>query len=174
MQIVWEIWNKLPDYVVQFGVPIVYALLIFVIGKRVAKFLCSLVEMALKKAKVDETLAAFAKNIAYYIVMLFVCIAALNKIGIDTNSFVALLGAAGLAIGFALQGSLANFAAGVMIILFQTFRVGDTIETTGVQGVVHEIQMFNTILDAPDGKRIIIPNAKITSDKVIVSIKPKA
>ena len=90
--------------------------------------------------------------------------------GIETNSFVALVGAAGLAIGFALQGSLANFAAGVMIILFQPFEVGDTIEVGGSKGVVEEIQMFNTLLIVED-RRIIIPNAKITSDKVIVFLK---
>ena len=171
MQFMWEVWDKLSGYIVHYGMPLIYALLIFVIGKRIAKVLCSLFEMTMKKARVDATLAVFAKNIVYYTVLLFVFIIALDKIGIDTNSFVALLGAAGLAIGFALQGSLANCAAGVMIIIFQNFLVGDTIEAAGAQGVVVEIQVFNTILSTPDNKRIIIPNAKITSDKIIVTPK---
>ena len=174
MQVLWEIWDKISGYVIQYGMSIIYALLIFFIGKKLAKVLASLFEMAMGKAKIDKTLTSFAKNIVYYVIMLFVCIAALNKIGIDTNSFVAMLGAAGLAIGFALQGSLANFAAGVMIIVFQFFKVGDTIETAGIVGVVEEIQTFNTILSAPDNKRVIIPNAKITSDKVVVHLKAKA
>ena len=168
------IWDKISGYVIQYGVIFITAILIFVIGKWVARLLSKIVEKTLEKAKVHKTLASFTKNIVYYVILLFVAIAALNKVGIETNSFVALVGAAGLAVGFALQGSLANFAAGVMIILFQPFEVGDTIEAGGAQGVVEEIQMFNTILSAPDNKRIIIPNAKVTSDKVVIFPKPKS
>jgi len=124
----------------------------------------------MEKGKVHKSLASFTKNIVYFIILIFVAIAALNKLGIETNSFVALVGAAGLAVGFALQGSLANFAAGVMIILFQPFEVGDTIETAGSNRKVEEIQMFNTVLLVED-KRIIVPNAKITSDKVTSFLK---
>ena len=165
-----EIWDKISPYVIQYGVTFVTAILIFVIGKWIAKLLSKIIEKALEKAKVHKTLASFTKNIVYYVILIFVAIAALSKVGIETNSFVALVGAAGLAIGFALQGSLANFAAGVMIILFQPFEVGDTIEVGGSKGVVEEIQMFNTLLIVED-RRIIIPNAKITSDKVIVFLK---
>ncbi|MCX5700005.1 MAG: mechanosensitive ion channel [Candidatus Omnitrophica bacterium] len=167
------VWDKISPYVIQYGVPFVTAILIFVIGKWAAKLLSRVVEKTLEKAKVHKTLASFTKNIVYYVILIFVAIAALNKVGIETNSFVALVGAAGLAVGFALQGSLANFAAGVMIILFQPFEVGDTIEAGGAIGVVEEIQMFNTILSASDNKRVIIPNAKITSDKVVVHQKSK-
>jgi small conductance mechanosensitive channel len=164
------IWDKISGYVIQYGVAFVTAILIFVIGKWSARLLSKIVEKTLEKAKIHKTLASFTKNIVYYVILIFVAIAALNKVGIETNSFVALIGAAGLAVGFALQGSLANFAAGVMIILFQPFEVGDTIEAGGATGVVEEIQMFNTLLSV-EGKRIIVPNAKITSDKVTIFIR---
>ena len=163
-----ELWNKISVYVIQYGIAFISAILIFVIGKWVARLVSRIVESALEKGKVHKTLASFTKNIIYYVILIFVAIAALNKLGIETNSFVALVGAAGLAVGFALQGSLANFAAGVMIILFQPFEVGDSIEAAGASGIVEEIQMFNTILSATDNKKIIIPNAKITSDKVVI------
>ena len=164
------LWDKISGYVIQFGIVLATALLIFIIGKWVARLVSKIVEKALDRSKVHKTLVSFTKNIVYYVILIFVIIAALNKIGIETNSFVALVGAAGLAVGFALQGSLANFAAGVMIILFQPFEVGDTIETAGSLGVVEEIQMFNTLLKVED-KRVIIPNAKITSDKVTIFLK---
>ncbi|MDD4900247.1 MAG: mechanosensitive ion channel [Candidatus Omnitrophica bacterium] len=166
-------WDKIAGYAVQFGMSFIAAVLIFVIGKWVARIISQVIEKAMEKGKVHKTLASFTKNIVYYTILIFVAIAALNKIGIETNSFVALVGAAGLAVGFALQGSLANFAAGVMIILFQPFEVGDTIEAAGATGKVEEIQMFNIVLSAED-KRIIIPNAKITSDKVTISLKNRA
>jgi small conductance mechanosensitive channel len=100
--------------------------------------------------------------------LIFVCIAALNKIGIETTSFVALIGAAGLAIGLALQGSLANFAAGVMLIFLQPFKIGDEVEAGGASGFVREIQIFSTIMETRDKKKVIVPNAKITSDKIVV------
>lgn len=173
MQGLQGLWDKISGYVIQYGISFLTAILIFLVGKWVARLLSKVIEKAFMKAKVHKTLASFTKNIIYYVILIFVAIAALNKLGIETNSFVALVGAAGLAVGFALQGSLANFAAGVMIILFQPFEVGDTIETAGSLGQVEEIQMFNTILSAED-KRIIVPNAKITSDKVTVLLKKRA
>ena len=123
---------------------------------------------AMAKSKLNETLASFLKNIIYYVLFIFVCIAALNKIGLETTSFVALIGAAGLAVGLALQGSLANFAAVVMLILFQPFKVGDEVEAGGAVGIVKEIQIFSTIMHSADKKVVIIPNAKITADKIII------
>ncbi|MBM3251746.1 MAG: mechanosensitive ion channel [Candidatus Omnitrophica bacterium] len=163
-----QVWDKIYGYVIQYGFSFLAAILIFIIGKWAAGLISRIIEKVMTKAKVNKTLASFAKNIIYYGILIFVALAALNKLGIETNSFVALIGAAGLAVGFALQGSLANFAAGVMIILFQPFQVGDTIETAGAVGTVEEIQIFNTILIAPDSKRVIIPNAKITGDKITV------
>ena len=167
------IWDKISEYAIKYGIAFITAVLIFVIGKWVARLVSNLIEKAVDRARIHKTLGSFTKNIVYYVILIFVAIAALNKLGIETNSFVALVGAAGLAVGFALQGSLANFAAGVMIILFQPFEVGDKIETSGALGIVAEIQMFNTIITVDD-KRIIIPNAKITSDKVTVFLKKPA
>lgn len=172
MQWLLGIWDKASVYIIQYGMGFIAAILIFIIGKWVARIVADLVEKGMTKSKLNQTLASFTKNIIYYVILIFVAIAALNKVGIQTNSFVALVGAAGLAVGLALQGSLANFAAGVMIILFQPFQVGDSIEAGGAAGVVKEIQIFSTILLTADDKRVIIPNAKVTADKI--TILPKA
>jgi small conductance mechanosensitive channel len=163
-----DLWIKIQPTVFQWAQAIVFALLIFIIGKWVAKVVSQLVETGLRKAKINETLASFTKNLAYFGILIFVVIAALGKLGIETNSFIAIIGAAGLAVGLALQGSLANFAAGVMIIILQPFKVGDQIEAGGAAGTVKEIQIFSTILTAPDCKRIIVPNGKITGDKITI------
>lgn len=167
-----EAIDKVYVYLVQYGLNIVAAIFIFIIGKWVARLISRLSETALVKSKVEKTLATFAKNIIYFGILTFVAIAALNKLGVETNSFLAIIGAAGLAIGLALQGSLSNFAAGVMMILFQPFRVDDYVEAGGAEGTVHEIQIFSTILINKDKKRIIVPNAKITGDKI--TVHPKA
>jgi len=162
-----ETLDKLYGQVMQYGVALLSAVLIFIIGKWVAQIVANLIERAMEKSKVETTLASFAKNIVYYAIVIFVIIAALGKLGIQTSSFVALIGAAGLAVGLALQGSLANFAAGVMIILFEPFKVGDTVDAGGASGKVKEIQIFSTVMIA-DNNKIIIPNSKITSDKIVV------
>lgn len=161
--------DKLYGYAIQYGLSFLSAVLIFVIGKWAARLACNITGAAMVRAKVDNTLASFTKTIVYYAILVFVIIAALEKVGVQTNSFVALIGAAGLAVGFALQGSLANFAAGVMLIMFEPFKVGDTIEAGGAAGRVQEIQMFSTIISSPDGKKIIVPNAKITADKITIN-----
>jgi small conductance mechanosensitive channel len=158
--------DKIIEACTQYGFKLVAALLIFFIGQWVARLLSRGAENLLAKAKVEKTLASFGRNILYWVLMAFICIAALNKIGVETTSFIALLGAAGLAVGLALQGSLSNFAAGVMIIIFRPFKVGDFIAAGGTMGTVAEIQIFNTILDAPDNRREIVPNSKITGDNV--------
>ncbi len=163
--------DKFYGYLIQYGINLVAAILIFLIGKWVARLVANLFESFLIKSKVEKTLAVFGKNIAYFTLLTFVAIAALNKIGIETNSFLAIIGAAGLAVGLALQGSLSNFAAGVMMILFQPFKLGDHIEAGGADGVVIEIQIFSTILTTKDNKRVIVPNAKITGDKITVHPK---
>jgi small conductance mechanosensitive channel len=163
-----DLWTKMQPIVFQWAQALIFALLIFIIGKWIAKIVSQLVEKGLQKAKVNDTLASFTKNLAYFGILIFVIIAALSKLGIETNSFIAIVGAAGLAIGLALQGSLANFAAGVMIIILQPFKVGDTIEAAGATGRVKEIQIFSTILESPDKKKVIVPNGKITADKITV------
>lgn len=161
--------DNLQAHAVQFAITLVSAVIIYFVGKWLAKFISHLVEIAVLKSKVDQTLAHFIRDIVYYVILLFVAIAVLNKVGIETNSLVALVGAAGIAVGFALQGSLANFAAGVMIIFFQPFKVGDSIESVGAKGIVAEIQIFNTVLNGAGGERIILPNSKVTADKIVVS-----
>jgi len=169
-----EILNKVYEYILLYGMNVLAALLIVVIGKWVAGILARLLEKGLEKAKVNRTLASFAKNIVYFGILVFVVLAALNKLGVETTSFIALIGVAGLAVGLALQGSLANFAAGVMVIIFEPFHVGDYVEAGGAAGIVHEIQIFNTIIMSDDNKKFIVPNAKITGDKIAVYLdRPK-
>jgi small conductance mechanosensitive channel len=163
-----ETIDKLYGYAIQYGLSFIAAVLIFIIGKWVARFASRLIEGAMVRSKVEQTLASFTKNIIYYAILIFVIIAALGKLGIQTSSFVALIGAAGLAVGLSLQGSLANFAAGVMLIMFEPFKTGDTIEAGGAVGKVQEIQIFNTILAAAENKKVILPNSKITGDKIVV------
>jgi small conductance mechanosensitive channel len=160
-------WTKLLPKLQIWGVKLLAALLIFIIGKWVAKWISKLIQKAMLKSKTDETLASFISNITYFLLLIFVVIAAISKLGVQTTSFVAIIGAAGLAIGLALQGALANFAAGVMLILFHPFKVGDNITGAGQTGKVHEIQMFSTVLVGPDNQAIIIPNSKVTADIIV-------
>ena len=163
-----NVWDKILGYLIQNGMNLLAAILIFIIGKWVAKLLAGLMEKLMVKAKINQTLATFAKNLAYFVLLIFVILAALEKIGIQTTSFIAIIGAAGLAVGLALQGSLANFAGGVMLIMFQPFKIGDFVEAGGATGTVHEIQIFSTIIYTDDKKKVIVPNAKITSDKITI------
>jgi small conductance mechanosensitive channel len=166
-----ETIDKLYVYLIQYGLNVIAALAIFIIGKWVIRIVSKVTEGLLIKSNIDKTLAGFGKHIIYFGGMTFVVIAALNKIGIETNSFLAVIGAAGLAVGLALQGSLSNFAAGVMMVLFRPFCVGDYIEAGGAEGLVSEIQIFSTIIVGKDNQKIIVPNAKITGDKIIVHAK---
>jgi len=160
--------QKFYEYAIPYVINVAAAIVIFIVGRFVAKFLSNLIENAMIKSKIERTLASFGKHLIFYTVMTFVCIAALNKLGVETSSFIAVVGAASLAVGLALQGSLANFASGVLIVLFQPFKVGDCIDAGGAQGRVEEIQIFNTVLTSPENKRVIVPNSKITSDKITI------
>ena len=159
--------TKLQEFGTLYGLNIVAAILILVVGRLVALGLRKLVRTIMLKSKVDETLVSFTTSLGYVALMAFVIIAALGKLGIQTTSFIAILGASVLAIGLALQGSLANFAAGALMIIFKPFRVGDFIEGGGVSGVVEEIGIFTTELKSPDNKQIIVPNAKMTGDNIV-------
>ncbi len=159
--------DKVYEILTVYGLKIIAAIAIFIIGRWVAKAVKRLVERLMKKGGVDGTLIKFVGNMAYIALLAFVVIGALNQLGIQTTSFIAILGAAGLAIGLALQGALANFAAGFLLIIFRPFKVGDIIEGAGVSGVVEEIQIFTTQLKTPDNKTVIIPNAKLTDDNII-------
>ncbi len=152
---------------------IALALVIFIVGKWIANLIRKTMRKLMTRQKVDETLIGFLTNLVYAILLLVVILAALNRLGIETTSFTAILAAAGFAIGLALQGGLANFAAGVLMLIFRPFKVGDYIEGGGTAGVVEEIQIFTTQLRTPDNKTIIIPNAQITGGNIVnYSAKP--
>lgn len=161
------VMTKITELLTVYGINFIAAIAIFLIGRWVAKGVTRFIERLMTKREVDPTLVAFVSNLSYVVLLAFVIIAALNKLGIQTASFIAVLGAAGLAVGLALQGSLANFAAGVLMIIFRPFKVGDYIEGAGVGGTVEAIQIFTTQLKSPDNKTIIVPNAKISADNIV-------
>jgi small conductance mechanosensitive channel len=150
-----------------FGLNIIAAIAIFVIGRWVAKLLQRMIVRALEAAKMEPILVKFLGNIVYTLLLVFVVLAAINQVGVQTTSLIAVLGAAGLAVGLALQGSLANFAAGVLIIIFRPYRMGDYVEGGGVAGTVEEVQIFTSVLKSPDNKRIIVPNGQMMSGTII-------
>jgi small conductance mechanosensitive channel len=158
---------KVYELLTVYGLRVIGAIIIFIVGRWVAKGVSKFIRRMMTKSKTDETLVSFVTNLSYIALLAFVIIAALNRLGIQTASFIAVLGAAGLAIGLALQGSLGNFAAGVLMIIFKPFKVGDLIEGAGITGVVEEIQIFTTQLKTPDNKTIIVPNAKLTADNIV-------
>ena len=146
---------------------VLLAAAILIFGRILARILCRrVVEPVMAKARIDETLVKFSSNLINVAMTAFLVMAAIETMGIETASLAALIAAAGLAVGFALQGSLANFASGVMIILFKPFKVGDYIEAAGTAGVVEEIQIFNTLMRTTDNKKIFIPNSKVTGDNI--------
>ena len=155
------------DFIIMHGLNLLSAIVIFYIGKWAAKWMVRIIDRGLARAGVEKTLATFLENIAYGAAMVLVAIAALAQMGVETTSFAAAIAAAGLAIGLALQGSLSNFAAGVLIILFKPFRAGDYIEVAGVGGTVEQISIFTTQLATPDNREIIIPNNNITTDTIV-------
>ncbi len=161
------ILTKIGEYIATYWLRVVGAVLIFVVGRWLAKWVSKLVGKAMTKARVDETLTSFAQNLCHVALLVFVVVAAIAKLGVDTASFAVVVGAAGLAIGFALQGSLANFAAGVMLIIFKPFKVGDFVELGGKMGTVKEIQIFNTILNSPDNVRVVVPNGQVTGSNIL-------
>lgn len=142
------------------------ALLIFFIGRWVAGLVTNLVSRSLERAQVEPTLNRFLSRMVNALFMAVVILAALGKLGVQTTSFIAIIGAAGLAIGLAMQGSLANFAAGVLIIIFRPFKIGDFIDAGGVKGIVEEISIFTTNMRTPDNLGVIVPNAQITGGSI--------
>ena len=159
--------NKIYEFVALYWLQVLAAVIIFVVGRWLAKVISNLVAKAMTKAKIDPTLTNFIKHLCHIVLLAFVVIAALKKLGIPMTEFTVIVGAAGLAIGFALQGSLSNFAAGVMLIIFKPFKVGDFVELAGKMGTVKEIQIFNTIINSPDNIRVIIPNGQVTGSNIM-------
>ena len=155
------------SYAIPWGLNLVLAIVIFVLGKFVVGLLMSLFSKVMAKSKYDNMLTDFVGSILRAILMLFVIVAALDQLGVDTTSLVAIVGAAGLAIGLSLQDSLKNFAAGVMLLVFKPFRTGDYVEAAGIAGSVEAIGIFTSTLTTPDNKAIIVPNGKIYGDNII-------
>ncbi|MGB5427069.1 MAG: mechanosensitive ion channel domain-containing protein [Gammaproteobacteria bacterium] len=162
-----QLWLTVQDLAMDWGIKALAALAIFIIGRWVAKGIRRGVRRMMEKGGVDPIIIGFVGSITYIALLAFVVIAALGQLGIQTTSFIAILGAAGLAVGLALQGSLANFAAGFLMIIFRPFKVGDFVEAAGVAGVVKDMQIFTTTMKTGDNKTIIIPNAKISGDNII-------
>jgi small conductance mechanosensitive channel len=167
-----DITSYIPDNIVEilggYAFSLLMALLIFVIGKWIVNKIVALLGKVLRKVKgMDVTLIKFLENIVYYALMIVVLLTSLGKLGVETTSFLAILGAAGLAIGLALKDSLGNFASGVMIIMFKPFKVGDVVTAAGVTGSVSEVGIFNSVFITPDNQKIIVPNGAITSGSII-------
>ncbi len=150
-----------------YALSIMFALAIFVIGKFVARKATDIIIALMGKKKgMDETLLNFFSGLIYYALLVMVVLAALDQVGINTTSFLAILGAAGLAIGLALKDSLSNFASGVMLVFFKPFKIGDVVNAGGVTGKVIHIHLFNTEFTTPDNQKILVPNSAITSGAI--------
>jgi len=154
------------DYILTHGPNVLIALIILFIGIKVINFIASLASKAMLKAKMEVSLAQFLKSLINWGLKILLFISVAQKIGIETTSFVAVIGAAGLAIGLALQGTLANFAGGVLILIFKPFKVGDLIESQGVFGEVEEIQIFVTKVITPQNQVVVLPNAKVSNENL--------
>ncbi len=150
-----------------YGPNLLGALVTLVVGWWVTRALTGFLRRLLSRRSVDPTLSGFLANVCFMALMTMVIIAAIGRLGVQTTSFVAILGAAGLAVGLALQGSLGNFASGVLIILFRPFKAGDVVDVAGVNGQVEEVDVFATTLRTPDNKRIIVPNGAITNGNIV-------
>ena len=158
---------KIQDVVVFYGLKIIAALAIFIIGRWIARGIQTFTGKIMNKRNVDPTIVSFVGRLVYIALITFVALAALAQLGIQTTSFIAVIGAAGLAIGLALQGSLANFAAGFLMIIFKPFKAGDYIEGGGAAGTVEKIEVFTTQIVTVDNKLVIVPNAKMMSDNIV-------
>jgi small conductance mechanosensitive channel len=165
------IWSSLgteiATYGKLYGINVLSAIAILVIGRWGSKLLARLAQASMKKAKTDPTLITFLDKLIYITLMAMVIISALVKLGVEPSGMLAAIGAAGLAVGLALQGGLSNFAAGMLIIFFRPFKVSDLIEVSGSLGVVRSIELFTTTIITLDNKTVIIPNSQLTSGKIV-------
>ncbi len=162
-----EYTNMALSFATEYGMKIIVALAIFLIGKWVARQIVKLMRTGMERASVDATLISFSGNVVYVVLVIAVVVAALSRIGVDTSSFIAIFGAAGLAIGLALKDTLANVGAAVLIIFFRPFKVDDSIEVSGVIGTVKSINLFSTTLTTADNRSIIIPNGTLVAGNII-------
>jgi len=156
-----EFIARLPDLIAAYAPKVVGALVILIIGRFAAGIGRSLIKRVLIKANTEQSVVSFVGSLIYFLILAVTLVAALSKFGVETASFVAILATAGFAIGFALQGSLANFAAGVLILVLRPYKIGQYIETAGVAGTVRSIHLFTTVLNTPDNVQILVPNGQI-------------
>jgi small conductance mechanosensitive channel len=161
----WLVKNQ--DLLIQYAVNIVAAIVILIIGLLVARILASAVSRVMRMRGIDLTVSDFLSALVRYAIIAFTLIAVLGRIGVQTTSVIAVIGAAGLAVGLALQGSLSNFAAGVLLVIFRPFRAGEYVDLGGVAGTVTQVQIFSTTLRTPDDKIIVVPNGKIIAGNII-------
>ncbi len=159
--------NIFTDYVIPWGTKVVIALAIFIIGKMLARAIADFAKKPMAKSGMDDMLVKFLGTMIYSVLLIAVVLAAVDQLGINITSLLAIVGAAGLAVGLALKDSLSNFAAGVMIIIFRPFKIGDFINAGGSAGVVDEIGLFCTLLHTPDNQRIIIPNSAVIGGTIV-------
>jgi small conductance mechanosensitive channel len=163
---VTDVMQTIYTFATTYGIKIVGAIVVLIVGRIVAGTARKGVRKGLERGKTDPAITSFTSSLAYYLVLIFTVLAALKNFGFETASLVAVLGAAGFAVGFAMQGSLSNFAAGVMLLVFHPFRIGDFVEAGGVMGTVKDMRLFTTVLTTPDNIRIIVPNGKIFGDTI--------
>lgn len=159
--------NSVVQLVPVYALRLLAAVAIIVVGRWIAKYLRGLVQRVLAKREVDAAVVSLAASVSYVLLMVGVLLAALGQLGVQVTTFVAILGAAALAVGLALQGSLANLAAGVLLLIFRPFKAGDYIEAAGTSGVVEEMQIFTSQLRTADNRLVIVPNSKLTGDNII-------
>ena len=159
--------TKFIELVMAYAPKVVLAIITLVVGLWIIGLIVGAVRKSMDKTKTDKTLIPFITSLISWGLKLLLFISVASMIGIATTSFIAVLGAAGLAVGLALQGSLANFAGGVLILIFKPYNVGDLVEAQGHLGVVKEVQIFNTILLSPSNKRIIIPNGAVSNGSIV-------
>jgi|TARA_B110000902_G_C14294445_1_gene582614 small conductance mechanosensitive channel len=174
MEMIEDILTQAPDLIMTAGLSIVYAVVILIIGLWAAKRISAAIANAMNKKEVDPTIAKFVGNIAYTLMVAFIIIAVLGEVGIETASLIAIMGAAGLAVGLALQGTLSNFASGVLLIIFRPIKAGDFAEVAGYAGSIEEISLFSTRLVTGDNKVVILSNSTVASSAIVnYSIKPE-
>lgn len=161
-----QLMENMTELFVTYGIKILLAIVVYYLGQKLASWISGFCFRTLELKNVDPTISKFTRNIVYYCLFTMVIIASLGQLGIQTASFVAVIGAAGLAIGFALQGSLANFASGVLLILFRPIRIGDYVEVAGASGSVREISIFSTVLLTPDNKTVIVSNSGVMGNTI--------
>ena len=162
-----NLWNQLTELLSSFGISFFIALCILIIGRQAIKIIIKIISSALERSNTEDTVRIFVTNLLNTLLMIVVFIAAINQLGIQTTSIIAVLGAAGLAIGLALQGSLSNFAAGILIVIYRPYKVGDYIQADNHLGTVDDIQIFSTVLRTPDNKIVVVPNGSIMNGSIV-------